>query len=116
MDDDVLLHDPSVVVAPCDEYGVLAAPLAEALEDHRESVTVAEPLLVDARQLFHFVVHAAEIDRLDIGLKLLGGVKILIQPYSADLDDLTGQMDREMVENGSVGIHSLVPFQVKDNV
>ena len=77
---------------------------------------MAEPLLIDAGQLFDFVVHAAEVDRPHVGLKFLRGAEIIVELHRTDLDDLAAQMDGETVEYGCVGAHSLVPFQVKDNI
>ena len=116
VDDDVLLHDPPVIVAPGDEHRVLAAPFAEMLKYCGERVAVAEALLVNAGKLFDFVMHAAEVYGPHVGLKFLRGAEIIVELHRADLDDLAAQMDGETVEDRRVGAHSLVPFQVKDNI
>ena len=81
-----------------------------------ERVAVAEALLVNAGKLFDFVMHAAEVYGPHVGLEFLRGAEIIVELHRADLDDLAAQMDGETVENGRVGAHSLVPFQVKDNI
>ena len=116
VNDDVLLHDPPVVIAPGDEHRILAAPLAEALEHGGKHIAAAEPFLVNAGQLFHLIMHAAEVDGPHVGLKFFRGAEIIVELHRADLDDLAAQMDRKTVENGSVGAHCLVPLQVKDNI
>ena len=73
---------------------------------------VRKALLVKAGDLFHLIMHALEIDRLDVYGKLLGGLHVLIQSYRAYFYDLPAQMYGEFVENGGFGAHSLIPFQI----
>ena len=95
MNDDVLLHDALVVIAPGEEGDPLAAPGAELLKRLREGDAVGEPLLVEAGELFYFVVHALEVYGL-----------------GAYLDYLTPQVDWQPVENGGFGAHRLIPLQI----
>ena len=77
---------------------------------------MAEPFLVNTGQLFDLVMHAAEVNGPHVGLEFLRRAEVIVELHCADLDDLAAQMDGETVENGCVGAHSLVPFEVKDNI
>ena len=44
-------------------------------------------------------MHLAEIDRLYVNGKLLSGSEIFIEPNSADLYDLSAEMNGEIIEN-----------------
>jgi hypothetical protein len=69
--DDILLHDPAVVVSPGYEDGVRTAPSPKILKNLGEAAPKAEALLVKTGEFLDLVVHSAEVDGLDIGLKFL---------------------------------------------
>ena len=112
VNDDVLLHDALVVIAPGEEGDPLAAPGAELLKRLREGDAVGEPLLVEAGELFYFVVHALEVYGLDVYLKFLARGHVLVEANGAYLDYLTPQVDWQLVENGGFGAHRLIPLQI----
>ncbi len=116
MDDEVLLHDAAVVVAPGHEDRVVAAPGGEALHGLREGETVGEAVVVEAGQLLDLVVHPAEPHGLYVALEFVAGGEVVPQTDGADLDDLAAQVDGEVVEYARFCAHGLVPFQVNDDV
>ena len=116
MDDDILLHDPLVVAAPGEEGHILAAPGAERLERVGEGKTEGETFFVKSSDLFDFIVHTLEVHGLDVDRELLTQRHVRIEFDSADLDDLSAKMNRELVEDGGFGAHGLIPFQIHHNI
>ena len=116
VDDDVLLQDALVVIAPGEEGAALAAESPELPKGLHKAGGVAQAVPVDAGELFHLVVHLAEIDRLHVDLEFLAGGPVVVQLDRANLDDLPAQMDGEVVEDGALGAHRLVPFQVHHDI
>lgn len=112
VDDDVLLHDALVVIAPGEEGHAVPAPGAELRERLRKGHAVGEALLVEAGELLDLVVHALEVDGLDVYLKFLPGRHVLVEAHRAYLDDLAPEMDGQPVENGGLGAHRLIPLQI----
>ena len=116
VDDEVLLHDTAVVVAPRHERAVRSAPCEELLHGLGEGETVREAVVVEPGELFDLVVHLAEPNGLYVALEFLAGGEIVVQLDRADLDDLAPQMDGEAVEYGGFRAHGLVPLQVDDDM
>ena len=116
MDNDVLLHDALVVAAPGDEGHIVAAPGAKLLHGVGKGDALGQTLLVKAGDFFHLVVHTAEVHGLDVHGKFLARLHVLRQLDGADLDDLSPEMDGELVENGGLGAHCLIPLQIHHNV
>jgi hypothetical protein len=98
--DDILFHDPAVVVSPGYEDGVRTAPSPKILKNLGEAAPKAEALLVKTGEFLDLVVHSAEVDGLDIGLKFLRRNHFFVQFDGADLDDFTAQVDGKLIENG----------------
>ena len=48
--------------------------------------------------------------------ELLAGGHVVIELHRADLDDLSPEMDGELFEDGGVGAHGLIPFQVQNDI
>ena len=110
MYDYVLLKNTLIVTAPCDECDIISAELTELLQCLREVNTLGKPFSIKTGDLFDLIVHSLEIHRLYINGKFLCRLHVLIQPDSADLDDLTSEMDGQFIENGGLGAHCLIPF------
>ncbi len=97
--DDVLLHDALVVVAPGEEGAVLAAPGPELFHRHREALALHHALLVEAGELFDFVMHTAEIHRAHVYFEFLAREEAVRQLDGADFDDLSPEADGQLVED-----------------
>ena len=41
---------------------------------------------------------------------------VLVELYRSYLNDLSGQTNRKTIENGGVGIHRLIPLEIKNNI
>ena len=112
MDNNILLHNALVVIAPCDEGHILTAPLAQLLKGVGKGYAVGKTLFVKAGYLLYLVMHAPKIYGLDIDGKLLAGAHVFIQLYGADLYYLPAEMYGKLVKYGGLGTHRLVPFQI----
>ena len=110
------IHDAPVVIAPGEEGNVLAAPLAELGESVLKGYAAGQPLGVEAGEFFHLIVHTLEIDGLHIRREFAGGPELIVQLHGADLDDLTPEVDGQLVENGGLGAHRLIPLQIDHHI
>ena len=61
-------------------------------------------------------MHFPEKDGFHIDLKLLARHPVIVQLDRADLDDLAAQVDGQIVKNGGLGAHRLIPLHVHDNI
>ena len=116
VDDDVLFHDAAVVAAPGQKGDVLAAPGAKGVHRVGEGESLRQTFFIKTGELFHLVVHTLEVGRLDIDREFLAQCHVVVQLDGADLDDLTAQMDRQLVEYGRFGAHGLVPLQIHHDI
>ena len=116
MDDDILFHDPLIIVAPGKEGDIVTAPFPELLEGVLEGNAVGQTLRIESGQFLYFVVHPFEIDGTDIHSELLTGTEVLIQFNGADFYDLSPQMDRKLVEDRGFGTHCLVPLKINYHI
>ena len=116
MDDDVLLHDALIVIAPSDEGDPVPAPCAELLERVGKGDAVSQTLLIKAGDLLDLIVHTAEVHGLDVDSKFLAGGHVLLELDRAYLDYLAAEVDRQLIEHGGLGAHRLIPFQIHHNI
>ena len=94
VDDDILLHDAFVIIAPGEKCAVIAAKFSEAGKRLTKAAGVGKALAVNAGQLFHLVVHLAEKDRFDINLKFFAGRPVIVEFDCADLNNFAAKVYR----------------------
>ena len=116
MNNDVLFQNPLVVTAPGDKGHIFSAPGAETLQGLGEREAVGKALFVKTGYFLDLIVHAFEVDGLDINSKLLAGSHVLVELYRADFDYLPAEMDGELVEYGGLGAHCLIPLQIHHHI
>ena len=116
VDDDVLLKYPSVVAAPGEKGHILAAELLELLPGLGKAHPVGKPVPVEAGELLHLVMDLPEIRRPHINGEFLSQRQVGIQLDRTDFNNLSPQMNRELIKNRGVRPHCLVPFKIHHNI
>ena len=116
VNDDILLEDALVVTAPGQEGDVVPAPGAKALQRLGKAETVGQTVLVEAGDFFDFIVHTLEVDGTHVDREFLAGRHVLVQLHRTDLNDLSPQMDGELVKYGGLGAHRLIPLQIHHDI
>ena len=116
MDNDVLLHDSLVVTAPGDKGHIVAAPSAKLLQRIGKGDAVGKTLFIKAGDLLYLVMHAAKIHGLYVYREFFPGHHVLGKLDRADFNYFSAEADGQFIEDGGLGTHCLIPFQIHHNV
>jgi hypothetical protein len=93
-----------------DANGVMLANLSSLTN------ALGETVAVEAGELLHLVMDLPEIRRPHINGEFLSQRQVGIQLDRTDFNNLSPQMNRELIKNRGVRPHCLVPFKIHHNI
>ena len=103
-----------IVAAPCEEAGILAAPLDKARKNLAEAGRSVELFLCDAGQKADALLQSFIILGTDIGLECADLSQVFVQHDGADLDYLA--LEGHGTDDDTLGAGRIIPLHVEHDI